>query len=136
VLPEPGVPEDELLLAKSGHGELNSLAVALVMENQSRDISDEAGLVGGAIHIEHRDRLRELADQNPTGLNVLGVNEVGGRSTVNEPIERKLHSIVSRLNLQREVKGISTGRHGNRIALRKFMLPSGLMGRAGDRVSQ
>jgi hypothetical protein len=57
VLPEPGVPEDESLLAKPGDSELNSLTVTLVTEDQSRDISDEAGLIGRAVHIEHRDGL-------------------------------------------------------------------------------
>jgi hypothetical protein len=57
VLPEPGVPEDELLLAEPSDSELNSLAVTLVTEDQSCDVSDEAGLIGRAIHIEYWDGL-------------------------------------------------------------------------------
>jgi hypothetical protein len=57
MLPEPGVPEDEFLLAEPSDGELNSLAVTLVMEDQSCNISDEASLIGRAVHIEHRDGL-------------------------------------------------------------------------------
>jgi hypothetical protein len=136
MLLEPGVPEDKLLLTEPSYSELDSFAMTLVTENQSRDVSDEAGLVGGAVYIEHQDGLREPADWDPTHLNILGVNEVGGCSTVDKPIERELHSIVGRLDLQWKVEGVSTRRRSDCIALRKFALPSRLTGRTGGRSGQ
>ena len=64
VLPEPGVPEDELLLAESGHGKLDSFAVALVMQDHIGNIPDGAGFIGRAVYIEDQDGLRELVDQD------------------------------------------------------------------------
>jgi hypothetical protein len=68
------------------------------------------------------------ADWDPGHLNVLGVNEVRGRSAVDQRIERKLHSIVGRFNLQREVEGVSARHCSDRIALREFALPGRLTG--------
>ena len=57
VLLEPGVPEDELLLAESGHGELDSFAVALVMQDNVGNIPDGTSFIGRAVYIEDQDGL-------------------------------------------------------------------------------
>ena len=57
VLLKPGVPEDELLLAESGHSKLDLFAVALVMQDHIDDILDGAGFIGRAIYTEDWDGL-------------------------------------------------------------------------------
>ena len=57
MLPEPGVPKDELLLAESGHSKLDLFAVALVMQDHVGDIPDGAGFIGRAVYIEDQDGL-------------------------------------------------------------------------------
>jgi hypothetical protein len=48
-------------------------------------------LVRAAIYVENRDRLQETLDQKVVGDDILQVNEVSGRSVVNQSLHRYPH---------------------------------------------
>lgn len=84
MLPEPGVPEDELLLTEAGDGKHDTFAVRLVAEDEIGDFPDASGFVGSAVDIVDRNRSRERADWDVVGGHILGVNELAGRPAIQE----------------------------------------------------
>ena len=126
VLPEPGEPEDELLLAETGHSEYRTFAVVPVAHNDVSDFSDASGFVQRAIDIVNWDGLGEPANRNVVRRDILRIDEVGGRSAVYEAVEHEPYSRVGGLDLQRKVERVGAGGCRDRIALRELTLPSGL----------
>ena len=101
VLPEPGEPENELLLTKTGDSEDDALGVGIVPENHIDDLPDASGFVRGAVNIVDRDGPGERPDGDLVLPDVLGVDELGGRSAVDEPVYRQLYGVVNGFYLQR-----------------------------------
>jgi hypothetical protein len=75
-----------VLLPEPGYGELDALGVPLVVDHHIDYASDAASLVRAAIHIENWDGLQETPDQKVPSDDVLGVNEVSGRSAVDQSL--------------------------------------------------
>jgi hypothetical protein len=104
---EPGVTKDDVLLPKPGYSELDVFGVPLVVDHHIDYAGDATRLVWAAIHVEDWDGLQESLDQKVAGDGILRVDEVSGRSTVDQGLYRHLGGGLNRLQVQRDMQGVS-----------------------------
>ena len=103
---EPGVTEDDVLFPEPSHGELDMLGVPFVVDHHIDYAGDAARLVRAAVHVENRDGLRKGPDRKVAGDDILRVDEVSGRSAVNQTLHGHRSRGLYRLHLQRNVQGV------------------------------
>jgi hypothetical protein len=120
---EPGVTEDEVLLPESGYGELDTLGVPLVVDHHIDYTGDATRLVWAAVHVENWDGLRERLDWKVAGDDVLRVDEVSGHSTVDQSLHRHPGGGLDRLQVQRDVQGVSAFHRVNDVLQGKSSFP-------------
>jgi hypothetical protein len=97
--------------------------VPLVIDHHIDYTGDAAHLVRAAIHVENWDRLRERPDRKVAGGDVLRVDEVSGRSAVDQSLHQHPNGGLDRLQVQRDVQGVSAFNRVNDILLGKSPFP-------------
>jgi len=88
VVLEPGVAEDHTLLSKTGDSEERPFRVGFVMEDYIYHFGDLTGLVGGAVHIVHWYRVRDVLGANTFCIDKVLIYEVACSSRVQKHLDR------------------------------------------------
>src|SRR6201996_7157627 len=131
VLPEPGVPKDELLLAQPRDCELDSLRMPIVAEDNVGDLPDSAGFVRSTVYIINRDGSCQPPEREADRRGVLRIDKFGGRSAVHQSVDREFKGALGGLYLQGQVQRINPrGRHDG-VALGEPAFPLGSSGLRG-----
>jgi hypothetical protein len=104
---EPGVTEDDVLFPEPSYGKLDTLRVPLVVDHHIDYASDAARLLRAAVHVENWDGLRKGPDRKVAGDDILRVDEVSSRSAVDQSLHRHPGGSLNRLQVQRDVQGVS-----------------------------
>ena len=124
VEPEPTYAEDHVVLSKAGDGELGALRMALVPDDDLRNVGHGAGLVEGSVDVVHGDGVQEPPSRKPR-LGDEGRVEVahGGGSGVGQDVGGDRGSVRGRLqfDLERQA-GREDRRVGDDEPFRKSLL--------------
>src|ERR1700761_7445253 len=99
VLPEPGVPKDELLLAQPRDCELDSLRMPIVAEDNVGDLPDSAGFVRSTVYVINRDGSCQPPEREADRRGVLRIDKFGGRSAVHQSVDREFKGTLGGLDL-------------------------------------
>jgi hypothetical protein len=84
-------------------------------------------LVRATIHVENRDGLRKGPDRKVAGDDILRVDEVSGRFAVDQSLHRHPGSGLNRLQVQRDVQGVSAFDRVNDVLPGKSPFPLRVM---------
>ena len=109
---EPGVAEDHALLPKVEDGKECPFRVGLITENYIYYFGDLPCFVRGAVHIEHRYRLRDVPGANTLHMDKVFIYEVACSSRVQKYLDRMHLASVSGTNLYKKDDRRSMGIKG------------------------
>jgi len=82
VVLEPGITEDHVLLSEAGDSKEYPFGVGFVMENYVYNFGDLAYLIGGAVHVVHRYRVRDAPGVDTFHTDKVSIYEVARSSRV------------------------------------------------------
>src|SRR5882672_9456622 len=109
VLPEPGVSQYHVLVAKTGYSEMGTFGVVSVSENRVYHLTDGSRFIGRTINIVHWDGACKGSGSELVLPNVVPVNE----KSISSPVKKCLHRLgllsVGCHNLDLDVQGVCGG---------------------------
>jgi len=81
---EPGEAQNEVLFAKARDGEEHPFRVGVVLEDYVSHFRDFPSLIWSAVHIENRDRVRQLPSADSVSPNKVLIDEAPSCSRIQQ----------------------------------------------------